>query len=250
MQNSIDFLTQYAAVHTVPNTRKPIRLPPRHKILPRWCVTTAFRQRLALNIAVANLLLFFSLSNTLAATPIYKKKTIDGVMIFSDAPMQVEGGKFKRTRYKASYGRPVATASCFGMNRTKLAERAARYSTHINAAANKYQLDPNLIRAVAEVESCFDEKAVSVVGAQGLMQLMPKTAASLGVSNSFNPAQNIHGGAHYLSKMLKRYKQDQTLALAAYNAGPGAVDKYQGIPPYPETQAYVKKVLARYKPAP
>jgi len=182
---------------------------------------------------------------SVAGTKVFSQKSANGTMVFSDAPLK--RGQFSRANYKASYGRPVATASCVGMTNNRLVGRARQYEKHIAAASEQYKLDPALIVAVVATESCFDEKAVSVVGAQGLMQLMPKTAQSLGVTNAFDARQNIFGGAQYLSRMLTRYKQDQALALAAYNAGPGAVDKYNGIPPYPETQAYVKKVQQRYQ---
>ncbi|MBW7573102.1 lytic transglycosylase domain-containing protein [Caproiciproducens faecalis] len=110
-------------------------------------------------------------------------------------------------------------------------------------ASEKYNVPLNLLKAVAKVESGFDADAVSSCGAQGVMQLMPGTAASLGVQNSFDAEQNIMGGAKYLSQMLDRYNGDAKLALAAYNAGSGNVAKYGGVPPFKETQAYISKVL-------
>jgi hypothetical protein len=114
---------------------------------------------------------------------------------------------------------------------------------NVQKAAAKYDLSPDLIRGVIRAESNFKVKAVSSAGAQGLMQLMPATAKELGVNNPFDIAQNIDGGAKYLRKMLDRFGGNVRTALAAYNAGPGTVIKYNGRVPYPETRQYVRRVL-------
>jgi hypothetical protein len=114
-------------------------------------------------------------------------------------------------------------------------------------AARRHGLDPALVLAVVGVESAFRPDAVSPKGAQGLMQLMPATAASLGVADPFDAAANLDGGAKHLQDLVERYHGDLNKALAAYNAGAGAVDRHGGVPPYAETRAYVGKVLRRYQ---
>ena len=109
--------------------------------------------------------------------------------------------------------------------------------------SDKYKLDENLVKSIAKTESNFNPSAVSKAGAVGVMQLMPFTAKSLGVSNSFNPEQNINGGTKYLKNLLNKYNGNEKFALAAYNAGPGAVNKYGGVPPYKETQNYIQKIF-------
>jgi len=134
---------------------------------------------------------------------------------------------------------PVATEK-----KLSLSSLLQRYADIISDAAERFNVKKNLIKAVITQESAANPFAVSSAGAKGLMQLMDPTARSVGVSNSFDPVQNIHGGTAYLAKMLKRFDGNVKLALAAYNAGPSAVEKYGDIPPYRETQNYVQKVLA------
>lgn len=117
----------------------------------------------------------------------------------------------------------------------------------VNDASSRNGVAPALVNAVVMAESAGNPSAISTAGAQGLMQLMPGTSAACGVSNPFDAAQNVDCGTRYLHQLLARYDNNVELAVAAYNAGPGAVDEYHGIPPYPETRAYVDRVLTAYR---
>ncbi|EIJ36184.1 lytic transglycosylase domain-containing protein [Thiothrix nivea] len=125
-------------------------------------------------------------------------------------------------------------------------KRAEAHQDSIQKYADKYGISSDMVKAVIAIESCYNAQAVSPKGAQGLMQLIPATAERFGVADSFDSNQNIHGGTRYLSWLMKRYDGDLYKAIAAYNAGEGAVDKYKGIPPYSETQHYVRRVLTVY----
>ncbi|MGF1644615.1 MAG: lytic transglycosylase domain-containing protein [Thiotrichales bacterium] len=170
---------------------------------------------------------------------VYKYRQQDGSYLFTDR--RTETAELVGVKY---FGRPAAVPEnvCLA-NREALRKRQQEYAAHIERYASHYQLEPRLVRAVITAESCFNPKAVSPVGAQGLMQLMPGTAKDLGVNDPFDPQENIHGGVRYLRMMLDTFEQDIKLALAAYNAGPQAVKKYGGVPPFKETQTYVKKIM-------
>ena len=126
---------------------------------------------------------------------------------------------------------------------TTKAENVGSLEDVIYSMAQKYGVDPTLIKQVVKAESGFNSQATSQCGAMGLMQLMPGTAASYGVQNAYDVTQNLEGGTHFLKDLLDRFQGNVPLSLAAYNAGPGAVDKYNGVPPYKETQAYVQKIM-------
>jgi soluble lytic murein transglycosylase-like protein len=144
-------------------------------------------------------------------------------------------------------GEASGVSSPTSVSVTTVAPSAAAFQALIVRSGVEAHVDPALIEAVIAKESAFQPRAVSSTGAQGLMQLMPATAAALGVSDPYDPAQNVRGGARYLRSLLDRFGGDVRLALAAYNAGPGAVERYDGIPPYAETQAYVGDVLSTYE---
>jgi soluble lytic murein transglycosylase-like protein len=123
---------------------------------------------------------------------------------------------------------------------------AADLNQVVNSASAAYHLDPDLVNSVIHAESGFNSHAISPKGARGLMQLMPSTASALGVNDAFDPEANVGGGSRYLRELLERYNFDLVKALAAYNAGPGRVEQYQGVPPFHETRAYVARIVHEY----
>lgn len=167
---------------------------------------------------------------------VYKYRNSQGKLSFSDQkPIGVEDFEVLRFDCYACQVR-----STVDWQNTPLNLVSFRNETRL--AAKNTQLDEALIRAVIHAESAFRQDALSNKGARGLMQLMPQTAEYLGVKNAKDPAQNIDGGSRYLAEMLNIFNQDERLATAAYNAGPGAVSRYEGIPPYAETKNYVERV--------
>jgi soluble lytic murein transglycosylase-like protein len=172
---------------------------------------------------------------------------LENVPAFNNDGMSITG-VLKGTIGKTPTG-PVAPMNPFGQgNKVEGFDAASGgIRSMIDGAAEKHAVDRNLLEALVSVESSFNPTAVSKAGAKGLTQLMPGTAAALGVTDPFDPAQSLSGGAKYLSQMLKQFNGNTELALAAYNAGPGAVKRHGGVPPYTETRNYVQNVMARYK---
>ena len=169
--------------------------------------------------------------------------------ILSEPPPRVEAeGMLDKPPFGSSSTELVGwAASCKGVNREIMDKRAEPWRAAVDKHAKAHDVPAALVHALIRVESCFDTRAESRVGARGLMQLMPRTAAQLGVRDSFDAEQNIAGGVRYLSQLLKRFRNDTRLAVAAYNAGPNAVDAYDGIPPFSETRLYVERVLTEYR---
>ena len=144
----------------------------------------------------------------------------------------------------SNFATALAAASGPAAGQEEAGGSSSQYDSLIQTAAARYGIDPAILHGLIQQESGFDPSAQSSAGAMGLTQLMPGTASTLGVSNPFNPAEAIEGGARYLAQLMSQFGGNATDALAAYNAGPGAVSQYGGVPPYAETQSYVTKVLA------
>jgi soluble lytic murein transglycosylase-like protein len=175
------------------------------------------------------LILFVYINN--ANANIYMRHGKKGIVYFSNVPVSSKYKVFMITvnkHHKSSY-------------------KILKYRKLIQRAAKRYNINKGLIEAVIKAESGYRKTAVSDKGAEGLMQLMPATQRILNVSNPFNPAQNIYAGTKYLKSLLVKYNDNVSIALAAYNAGKNAVKQYRGIPPYAQTQNYVKEVSAYYK---
>jgi soluble lytic murein transglycosylase-like protein len=165
-----------------------------------------------------------------------RRRTIRGILLGMFA-MSVPASASRAPALRVAPQGVVSTSEAFSALPATIA-----YNETIAEAADLYKLDPDLIRAIILAESAFNPFAVSRAGAQGLMQLMPDLAEELNVLDPFDPRQNIFGGARYLRQLLDLHKGNVNLAVASYNAGPGAVDRFNGIPPYRETRNYVKKV--------
>jgi len=180
---------------------------------------------------LASLTLITTLAPAAFASGLFRWVDDDGVAHFTNAPTDP---RFRR----------IGSMSGTAQGWLRLPEGIrSRFSDEIREIAARHGVAADLVESVVRVESAFNPRAVSNKGAQGLMQLMPRTASSLGVRNAFDPRENIEGGVRHLRYLLDRYPGNVSLALAAYNAGEKAVDYYGGIPPYAETQQYVRKIL-------
>ena len=173
-----------------------------------------------------------TVAESAAGTETYRLVARDGTVHFTNLPTDPQYRRMGLT-----------SGTSVGWLRLPQADPTTRYAGEIRGAAERYGVPERLVAAVIRVESGFNAQAVSRKGARGLMQLMPATANTLGVRDAFNPAQNIDGGVRHLRGLMERYRHNLPLALAAYNAGEQAVTMYGGVPPYPETQEYVARIL-------
>ena len=187
-----------------------------------------------------------------ASAEVFMYRDAAGNILLTDAPRQgmdlnaSKGTLLASAKYSYSKSKPDRPSRKATVSTGKV-KHYTRYNALIKKSAKRYKLDPKLVSAVIQVESQFNASAVSHSGAVGLMQLMPSTAKQLGVSNRYDPSQNIEGGTKYLRYLIQRFDGNLTYALAGYNAGPLNVEKHEGIPPFKETQRYVKKIFSIYK---
>jgi soluble lytic murein transglycosylase-like protein len=202
--------------------------------------TTSNRRFVALGMALAGLIAVLIPSFGLAQ--VYKWVDENGIVTFSNIAPPTDQD-FQVLRFPCY----AADPKCRSVSWEKVPLNTRSFSREIRSAAEFNAVEESLIRAIIHAESAYQPDARSPKGAQGLMQLMPATAADLNVGNPFDPAENIDGGARYLSQLLAQFKGDVDLATAAYNAGPQAVNKYGGVPPYDETREYVRRVKILYR---
>lgn len=177
-----------------------------------------------------------------AAAEIYIYRGADGERMISDRPLGPTDGQYELLSRRDS----LVNAGHILANRKVDTDGPAEFRSYIRSASKRYEVDPALVEAIIVVESGFNPQAVSNKGASGLMQLMLPTAQQYRVIDRFDPQENIRGGVQHLSQLLTQFEGDLPLVLAAYNAGIGAVEKHNGVPPFPETQRYIEKVLARH----
>lgn len=174
---------------------------------------------------------------------VYRITRADGGVEYTNIPQAVSGGKGQSIKMLFTY---IATCAACDVHSkidwNSVALNLTSFGDAISAASHEFGVDEALLRAIIHAESAFNPRALSVAGAQGLMQLIPGTARDMGVLDAFDANQNIRGGARYLALLLRNFNGNERLAAAAYNAGPGAVQKYNGVPPYDETQVYVERV--------
>ena len=190
---------------------------------------------------IAGIMLSMSIP-LISQAQVYKWVDDDGIVSYSNIAPPVNQD-FQVLRFPCY----AADPKCRSVSWEKVPLNTQAFRTEIRSAAQLSAVDESLIRAIIHAESAYQSDAQSPKGAQGLMQLMPATQAELDVSNPFDPEDNIRGGARYLSQLLTEFDGDYELAAAAYNAGPTAVYKYGGVPPYDETQEYVRRVKILYR---
>lgn len=212
-----------------------------HNTCPSVCSHGASIPQIHATVLMA--FLFFSFfAPAVSGAAIYRYFGADGSIHFTDTP----GRGAVEVVADSAAARAMSRKKAGGFCPVSRVDKDPHIDALIKSMSRKYGVDPSLVKAVISAESGYNRMAVSPKGAMGLMQLMPGTANSLGVFDPFDPQQNIEGGVRYLSSLLERYGGNVTLALAAYNAGPGSVEKYGCVPPYQETDTYVRKVLAAY----